>query len=202
MSNNFVLVQTFSFMIAEFCSVTSTLLLLLLTISSCFLLVLFKAQQTLFITLPEGNQEIAFITLLVLAFVFRLIHIIYLIWRQVTIQIFLVDWERPRGLLNTGNQNSELATSLPQTPVSIWRTYFIANEWNEIQSLRKISPVLVLVTVLLFLDVIGLHNLSERDPSSHVTTPNHRYSAPHSRVLRFGLMILFYVIFAVLLVSE
>lgn len=38
-------------------------------------------------------------------------------------------------------------------PVSIWRTYFVANEWNEIQTVRKINPLFQILTVLFFLEV-------------------------------------------------
>lgn len=41
-------------------------------------------------------------------------------------------------------------------PVSIWRTYFIANEWNEIQTVRKINPLFQVLAVLFFLEVILL----------------------------------------------
>ena len=38
-------------------------------------------------------------------------------------------------------------------PVSIWRTYFVANEWNEIQTVRKINPLFQVLTVVFFLEV-------------------------------------------------
>ena len=37
--------------------------------------------------------------------------------------------------------------------VSIWRTYFVANEWNEIQTARKISNLFQIVLTVLFLNV-------------------------------------------------
>ena len=85
----------------------------------------------------------------------QVIHIAYLVWHQCTVDIFLIDWERSRGVLLTTNQNPEsIATPTTVTaPVSIWRTYFVANEWNEIQSLRKLNPTLLLLLVLLFLNV-------------------------------------------------
>ena len=183
-------------MVYQFCSISSTLLFILLTISSGFVLILFKAQTVIFIALPEGDQEIAFITFLVLAFVFQLLAILYLIWKQVTIQIFFIDWEKPRDQQNTGGRDHQ------DVPVSIWRSYFVANEWNEIQSFRKLSPVHVLIAVLLFLEVVGLKHLSERDPSSNVTITNDRYSAPHSLVLRFSIAVTFYLTFALCFVSQ
>lgn len=44
-------------------------------------------------------------------------------------------------------------------PVSIWRTYFIANEWNEIQTVRKINPLFQVLAVLFFLEVLLLQLL-------------------------------------------
>ena len=41
-----------------------------------------------------------------------------------------------------------------EAPVSIWRTYFVANEWNEIQTTRKICPLFQIFVTLLFLKVV------------------------------------------------
>ena len=53
---------------------------------------------------------------------------VWLLWFQSQVDIFLLDWERPRTGNQTGGENV-----VTVAPVSIWRTYFIANEWNEIQ---------------------------------------------------------------------
>lgn len=95
-----------------------------------------------------------------------------LIWRQVTIDIFLIDWEKPRVLgtlrskakpptsaATTGSSLSAGSTGgigideqqLPN--VSIWRTYFVANEWNEIQSTRIVHFATHIIVVLFFLEV-------------------------------------------------
>jgi len=56
--------------------------------------------------------------------------VLWLLWFQSQVDIFLLDWERPRG--NQTNQtNGDKPVSM--APVSIWRTYFVANKWNEIQ---------------------------------------------------------------------
>lgn len=41
----------------------------------------------------------------------------------------------------------------PASSVSAWRTFLIANEWNEIQTHRKVHPSLQLFAVLLVLEV-------------------------------------------------
>lgn len=81
-----------------------------------------------------------------------------MIWHQISIDIFLMDWERPRASGNLPrpqlNGSSNQQNSVPESQkVSIWRTYFVANEWNEIQTLRKTSLTLQLLVVLLCLKV-------------------------------------------------
>lgn len=69
---------------------------------------------------------------------------------QIKIDIFLIDWERPRA---TGGFNATEGQQ-QQQPVSIWRTYFVANEWNEIQTKRKTSLIFQMLLTLLIIKVI------------------------------------------------
>ena len=94
----------------------------------------------------------------------QVFQVVYLMWTQCTVDIFFMDWERSRGVLVNRNLTSVPKGARPDsvpTPVSIWRTYFVANEWNEIQSSRSINHRLLLVIVLLFLQA-----------SSSITWPN------------------------------
>uniref|UniRef100_A0A1X7SQ26 Uncharacterized protein n=1 Tax=Amphimedon queenslandica TaxID=400682 RepID=A0A1X7SQ26_AMPQE len=77
--------------------------------------------------LPKNNLH----TLLTL---FCSVQIIYLIWKQTSVRIFLIDWEKPKG----AGQAKDTTVPITST-VSIWRTYFVANEWNEIQTNRKLN---------------------------------------------------------------
>jgi hypothetical protein len=43
--------------------------------------------------------------------------------------IFLIDWERSRGRILSKEPGKPNTVS----PVSIWRTLFVGNEFNEIQ---------------------------------------------------------------------
>lgn len=99
---------------------------------------------------------------------------------QVSVDIFLIDWERPRTKASRTVQGTNIFTQSlyfavfisncsavtiftavsaagepkrDPSPVSIWRTYFVANEWNEIQTIRKISPTFQIMAVLFFLEV-------------------------------------------------
>lgn len=71
---------------------------------------------------------------------------------QITIDIFFIDWERPKRSVIKAVEGEGSVRSAA-VPVSIWRTYFVANEWNEIQTVRKINPLFQVLTVLFFLEV-------------------------------------------------
>ncbi len=73
----------------------------------------------------------------------KCIDLVHLFVSQCTIDIFFIDWERGRrsGTDNAkGDAKAAKAAALKDTP-SIWRTYFCANEWNEIQTYRKLNIV-------------------------------------------------------------
>ena len=162
-----------------------------------------QAQIILFLAIPNSIQEVTFIVILVLACLLRMIQVAYLLWRQVSVDVFFVDWEKPHdvGSVNTTTHPSTSNGGTVAPSVSIWRTYFLTNEWNEIQSFRKISPTFVLFAVLFFLEVVGLKNLAEKSPAAHVTTSDERFSAPHSIVLRFVLVAMLFTVLAGLTVS-
>jgi Meckelin (Transmembrane protein 67). len=88
--------------------------------------------------------------------VFQVVEIMHLIWRQISIDIFFIDWERPQTHNSTVQPRSQLTSTMPnnsEQPISIWRTYFVANEWNEIQTTRKISLFFQLVLTVFVLKV-------------------------------------------------
>eukprot|EP00731_Ephydatia_muelleri_P007668 Em0004g6a len=194
---NFCEVPTFVFYGAELCSSTSTVLFILLFTSSALWLIIYKAQTTLFFVLPLGTQELALKILIGVAFVCRLLHVVYVLVQQCSVDIFFMDWERPKGTTILPEATPMATpTPAPATSVSIWRTLFVANEWNEIQTVRKINPMFLLITVLLFLKVIGFEYLAEHEPYSHVTQSPDRYSPPYSSTLRFSLTSLHFIITA------
>uniref|UniRef100_A0A2K6GEA5 Transmembrane protein 67 n=1 Tax=Propithecus coquereli TaxID=379532 RepID=A0A2K6GEA5_PROCO len=104
---------------------------------------------------------------------------------QITIDIFFIDWERPKGKVLKAVEG-EGGVRSATVPVSIWRTYFVANEWNEIQTVRKINSLFQVLTVLFFLEVVGFKNLALMDLSSSLSRSPRSYIAPDSRILRYA----------------
>ena len=94
-----------------------------------------QRQDVVYLVHPEGKAVKEWLGLLGAAFALRCLSLIHMVVMQCSADIFLIDWERPRGVSRAqdGKKSAEV-------PVSIWRTYFVANEWNEIQASRKINP--------------------------------------------------------------
>lgn len=145
-------------------------------------LLLFKGQQHVSVLLPLPDDEKDFITYVSCAFVLKALQFLHILVSQLSIHIFFIDWERPKNkpLKSEGGGKSSIF------PVSIWRTYFIANEWNEIQTVRRINPLFQVLVVLFFLQIVGFENLALRDSSSSLSRDAQDYVAPWSRILRYG----------------
>ncbi|XP_013860191.1 meckelin isoform X2 [Austrofundulus limnaeus] len=148
-------------------------------------LIFYKAQMFVSVLLPTPTQEERFVTYIGCAFAFKAVQFLHELYLQVSVDIFLIDWERPRSKPNRSVQGAT-DTQQDSSPVSIWRTYFVANEWNELQTIRKICPTFQIVAVLFFLEVLGFSNLALRDPWSTLERLPQAYTPPYSLVLRYG----------------
>uniref|UniRef100_A0A4W5QT08 Transmembrane protein 67 n=1 Tax=Hucho hucho TaxID=62062 RepID=A0A4W5QT08_9TELE len=152
-------------------------------------LIFYKAQHFVSVLLPlPGPQEERFVAYVGCAFALKTVQFLHKLIQQLSVDIFFIDWERPRGKANKtiqGNGNGEAKRD--PSPVSIWRTYFVANEWNEIQTIRKISPTFQIMAVLFLLEMVGFSSLALRDPWSDLQRPPQSYSPPYSLTLRYGL---------------
>jgi meckelin len=76
--------------------------------------------------------------------------------------------------------------------VSMWRRCFVANEWNELQTVRRIRPALLLLLVVLLIDVAGLGVFGYLDPAATAdpsVNPVFELS-PTSDLLRYPMIVL------------
>ncbi|XP_060143332.1 meckelin isoform X1 [Globicephala melas] len=148
-------------------------------------LIFFKAQKSVSVLLPMPAQEERFVTYVGCAFALKALQFLHKLISQITIDIFFIDWERPKGKVLKAVEG-EGGVRSATVPVSIWRTYFVANEWNEIQTVRKINPLFQVLTVLFLLEVVGFKNLALMDSSSSLSRSPPSYIAPYSRILRYA----------------
>lgn len=113
-------------------------------------------------------------------FALKCLQMAHMIIMQCTADVFLIDWERPKHVVAT----SEKKTG---SNVSIWRTYFVANEWNEIQTLRKINQIFQIFAVIFFLNVVGFENVATKDPDGRIIKDTTSYRAEDSTMFRYAI---------------
>uniref|UniRef100_A0A5F8HBX5 Transmembrane protein 67 n=3 Tax=Monodelphis domestica TaxID=13616 RepID=A0A5F8HBX5_MONDO len=157
-------------------------------------LIFFKAQKAVSVLLPVLGQEESFVTYVGCAFALKALQFLHKLVCQVTIDIFLIDWERPKGKVLKAVEAGDCGLRSATVPVSIWRTYFVANEWNEIQTVRKINPLFQVLTVLFFLEVVGFKNLALMDSSSSLSRNTNSYIASYSRILRYAVSTILWIV--------
>ncbi|CAF3787442.1 unnamed protein product [Rotaria socialis] len=130
---------------AYICGIIGTVLLLVTAGVSIWYLIFIKNIPEITDTNKEQIKNLLE-TFLITSFVLKLVDIIHIIIRQTRIEIFFMDWERPKK----GDSEN----------VSVWRTYFAANELNEIQTFRRVNVPFQLLFVLFFLKVINFESYS------------------------------------------
>ncbi|XP_077577448.1 meckelin-like isoform X2 [Stigmatopora nigra] len=143
-------------------------------------------SKHLSVTLPLPHQEKHFVTYILCAFALKAVQFLHKLTVQLSVDIFFIDWERPRNtprrpMSSAGQQKRD------RLPVSIWRTYFVANAWIEIQTVRKIKPTFQIMAVLFFLEGFGFSKYTLREPWPSSTSSNEAATPSYSLVLRYGL---------------
>ncbi|PRP76388.1 meckelin [Planoprotostelium fungivorum] len=140
---------------------------------------MYKGQKgAILVGLPTSEIEGLLKNLIFAAAGCKIAVIFDLIWRQTETHIFFIDWEKSKGnLMSRGNEPTK------SVPVSIWRTLFVANEWNEMQTMRKTSLPLTLLAQVFLLSGVGLIGFAGDVPSSPSMD---RSSDPSSWMMSFG----------------
>jgi len=100
-------------------------------------------------------------------------HVVFV---QCCQDVFFIDWERNKMTL-TASGAKEFS------PVSAWRTIFMCNEYNEMQSLRVTSIELTTIFAVFLLEGTSLRNRSTIAPGAR-DSESHFYG-DHSKILRF-----------------
>lgn len=72
--------------------------------------------------------------------------------------------------------------------------FLIANEWNELQTFRKINPTMQLIFLLFALKVINLEALTRADCNQNLFPDSNIYQAPYSGILRVAMAASMYIV--------
>jgi meckelin len=119
----------------------------------------------------KGSNYYAFTTTLQSMFFLHLFYCLVLIYRQCNADVFFLDWE---PAVSNKNSNGK---------VSVWRSIFVANEWSEMQTMRKIDPHFTLFWLVFFLIGLGQENVATMQPNVGNLAAN---NSPINPWLRFG----------------
>lgn len=149
------ILQSVAFVTSAAMANTAAAVFITLLVLCTYFLLFFKLQASVYVLMPELQLSLnsdntdeyrPFRIALVLAFLCQLVSVLHVTYRQTQIRLFFIDWEKPRATI------MDLDSNAPQSaPVSIWRTILVANEWTELQTMRRTSLVLTLVVMLFLL---------------------------------------------------
>ncbi|KAJ8544599.1 hypothetical protein ON010_g11668 [Phytophthora cinnamomi] len=120
-----------------------------------YIFLVFRMQSSIILMLPEVNfnaldngvdEYYPFRMLLPLSFFCQLVSVFRRVYRQAKLQLFFVDWEKPRATI------MDIDSAIPaHAPISVWRMILVVNEWNKLQTCRKTSLHLTLIIMLFLL---------------------------------------------------
>lgn len=143
----------------------------------------------MYLFLLEGTYYEEWLGLFGSAFALKFLQVAHMVASQCTVDIFFIDWEKPKGAVGMKSDGTK-----KENPVSIWRTYFAANEWNEIQTCRKINHIFQIFAVVFFLSYVGFENVATKDPNGQVVKSSSDYRAPYDPMFRYAVGALVYLL--------
>lgn len=132
----------------------SNIYTLVVVITTWYIFIAYKFQFNLQNAAPETSRYI--LPMLYTAVAAKGCTLIAKLIEQTNADVYVIDWERSKGQLLRENK---------MAPVSLWRSAFVVNEFNELQTLRRWRPLLSMMIVVLFLDGLNYVNAATSVPT-------------------------------------
>jgi meckelin len=139
----------------------------IIVLSSAYWFTFFKLQDTVSIMLPpmehiydSDSTYYYFTSMLHLIFFFQTFYIMRLVYKQCNADIFFIDWEPSKRSAHKESTDKKSGDS----GVSVWRTILVANEWTEMQTLRKTDIRCTLFFIGFFLLGLDLEYNATQQP--------------------------------------
>jgi len=165
--------------------VFSNLIFIILWCVTLYWYFFFKHQLNAFALLPKpyGLDLIYYTTIICVCLVGKIIERIGALYREISYDIFFIDWEKSRGKIveNRGRQGN-------YSPISMWRTVSIAKEWKKLSSLSVINLEFTLFFLLLLIYGFRLNNLATAHPNFKDITSTFQTNY----ALRFAIITIFW----------
>ncbi|EFC48821.1 hypothetical protein NAEGRDRAFT_62841 [Naegleria gruberi] len=173
--------------IFTFCAHFSNYLFIVIIVIVSLYYLFFKLQDSVFILLPnfDGADKWYFFVIVFVALLGKTLDLGYEFYKHCSYDIFFMDWEKSKGkVVGVGGRAEGSYSS-----VSIWRSYFIAKEWEKLQELTWTSLEFTLILVLLILDGGNVIQLASTSPLENKILTNY----PSHPILRLALLMWFYL---------
>ncbi|KAG2452271.1 hypothetical protein HYH02_003295 [Chlamydomonas schloesseri] len=154
------------------------LAMVLLTVS-LYYLTLYKLQEEVYYLMLTNGQLYNFRITVILAIVGQSLGLVWMLWAQTRTDVFFIDWEKSRKVLSKEGSREENA------PISCWRMLMVANEFNELQTVRITSPAFTLLLVTLILD--GCNVIAAGNITPDANDYHDYWGVTSSIILRFGI---------------
>ena len=107
-------------------------------------------------------------------------YMIFRIYRQVSFDIFFIDWEQEKEIFKNANSSDDIAVvSKYRRYRGAWRMLHVANQFNALQSKRTISLYFSFCWFILFYYRCKWYTREKQVPNIHDT-----YNAPVNFILR------------------
>lgn len=185
---------------------------------------MYKHQSVLHTMLPTTDQEYSLWTYAIVGCCLKIVQLVHDIFIACTVDIFFIDWERPRlrpiewpksgkvklvseARPSTAIEESSLTSTSEQTTpatveassqsspikcpqVSIWRSCFVANEWLELFTYRRLSVQAHLFLVAFSLQTLDMERFARAVDSSNTDDLSR---VPYSLTCRMAVATLVYM---------
>ena len=164
----------------------ATGLFVLLAGCALYWFVFFKLQSEVYTMLPLDSTLVAYRKAALGAVVVSSLGVLGRVYLQSTTDVFLLDWEKPRQ--RPGQAGG------PEREVSSWRYIFVANEWNELQTLRVADLDMTLIFAIFMLEGVKLRQLTTVQPAHTLYVADNTEYQATSLLLRFALVAFFMLV--------
>lgn len=168
------------------CDYGSFALALVLLTVTLYYLTLYKLQEEAFFLMLPDWQLYNFRVTVILAIVGQCVGIVYTIFMQIRTDVFFIDWEKSRKVLSKEGAKEE------PSPVSAWRMLMVANEWNELQTVRVTYPPFTLLMMVMILVGANVYTSGQVTPDAN--DYNNYFGVTTSIILRMGIEAFFFLV--------
>ncbi|QDZ19522.1 meckelin [Chloropicon primus] len=163
----------------------AVLFFLVLFAVSIYWLLFFKFQSEVYAILATDSKMATFNGVVVITTILTTVAVLELLWNQTHYDVFFIDWEKPWRILSPGEEKET------EAPVSAWRTLFVGNEWNRLQTKRIASFELTIIVTVLIMVGFRVERLAQITPDQS-DLDAHSYNEV-STILRFSLVSLCFI---------